>query len=661
MAFNFPVQVGLAKKLLGNVSNQTTSVRRGCSLDWDLSTTTTMIFDQVSDMGYMPKPTTEREDAPAAPPARASDVVEAEYLQDDDYSEEDMDAEELERRIWRDRVRLRRLKERNKMKQAAVGGDADKLRQSQEQARRKKMSRAQDGILKYMLKLMEVCKAQGFVYGIIPEKGKPVSGASDNLRAWWKEKVKFDRNGPAAIAKYRTDHNIPDANEDNSSLPPIPHSLQELQDTTLGSLLSALMQHCDPPQRRFPLDKGVPPPWWPTAKEGWWSELGLPIDQGPPPYKKPHDLKKAWKVSVLTAVIKHMSPDIAKIRKLVRQSKCLQDKMTAKESATWLAVINQEDSLCFQLNPDACPPPSINGGYTFSCESEYDVQVVEDEASIEKPECKPPPDAGLFNMMSTNEESLLLPPTVLLKSENGFFQKRKLEFESEEQLMEKQNTFTCEHVQCFYHDVRHGFLDINSRNNHQARCLFRPNQDAPSANGMTSFIIQEDKQSMFSVSHSQSKPRVVPQGPCPQGITISSLGIPLEGEKSINDLMSVYENNLNKNSRGGGFVNLVAEQGGEPPNINMDSNFIDRGTLMECSTFDDPNGHVNSGFLPTDEASFHQGKLLVSHFDCHSKIMTDLAFGSPYNHLTEMDFSDALARGTTNNLGTKQENSFWYC
>ena len=33
----------------------------------------------------------------------------------------------------------------------------------------------------YMLKMMEVCKAQGFVYWIIPEKGKPVTGASDNL------------------------------------------------------------------------------------------------------------------------------------------------------------------------------------------------------------------------------------------------------------------------------------------------------------------------------------------------------------------------------------------------------------------------------------------------------------------------------------------------
>lgn len=67
------------------------------------------------------------------------------------------------------------------------------------------------------------------------------------------------------------------------------------------------MQHCSPPQRRFPLEKGVPPPWWPSSNEEWWPQLGLPKDQGPPPYKKPDDLKK--------------------------------------ESATWLAIINQEEAL----------------------------------------------------------------------------------------------------------------------------------------------------------------------------------------------------------------------------------------------------------------------------------------------------------------------------
>ncbi|PKI49718.1 hypothetical protein CRG98_029866 [Punica granatum] len=312
---------------------------------------------------------------------------EPEAAVDEDYSDEEMDVDELERRMWRDRMLHRRLKEQNKSKEGGAGPDSSKQRQSQEQARRKKMSRAQDGILKYMLKMMEVCKAQGFVYGIIPEKGKPVSGASDNLRAWWKEKVRFDRNAPAAIAKYQAENAIPGMPEDCCSVE-LNHTLQELQDTTLGSLLSALMQHCDPPQRRFPLEKGVAPPWWPTGKEEWWSQLGLPKDQGPPPYKKPHDLKKAWKVSVLTAVIKHMSPDIAKIRKLVRQSKCLQDKMTAKESATWLAIIAQEEALSRKLYPDRCPPVSDTGGgsFTIGDTSDYDVEGAEDEPKFSSEE-----------------------------------------------------------------------------------------------------------------------------------------------------------------------------------------------------------------------------------------------------------------------------------
>nr|XP_027103132.1 protein ETHYLENE INSENSITIVE 3-like [Coffea arabica] len=286
------------------------------------------MFDETGIFGnldFLSTPCGEGDVPPEVEPGR---VV------DENYSDEEMDVDELERRMWRDKMLLRKLKGQKKIKEGV--DDGMKQHQSQEQARRKKMSRAQDGILKYMLKMMEVCKAQGFVYGIIPENGKPVTGASDNLRAWWKEKVRFDRNAPAAIAKYWIAHSIPGKVEDCCDITSTPHALQELQDTTLGSLLSALMQHCDPPQRRFPLEKGIPPPWWPSGIEDWWPDLGLPKDQVFPPYKKPHDLKKAWKVGVLTAVIKHMSPDISKIQKLVRQSKCLQDKMTAKESATWL-------------------------------------------------------------------------------------------------------------------------------------------------------------------------------------------------------------------------------------------------------------------------------------------------------------------------------------
>ncbi|ONK74002.1 uncharacterized protein A4U43_C03F1780 [Asparagus officinalis] len=121
--------------------------------------------------------------------------------------------------------------------------------------------------------------------------------------------------------------------------------LRELQDSTLGSLLSALLQHCEPPQRRFPLEKGLAPPWWPTGLEIWWGVQGdWAKAQGPPPYRKPHDLKKAWKVSLSAAVIKHMSPNLDQMRRLVSQSKSLQNKMSAREIETWARVLDREES-----------------------------------------------------------------------------------------------------------------------------------------------------------------------------------------------------------------------------------------------------------------------------------------------------------------------------
>ncbi|OVA01467.1 hypothetical protein BVC80_8615g5 [Macleaya cordata] len=312
------------------------------------------------------------------------DDVRCKNLAEKDVSDEEIEPEELERRMWKDRVKLRRLKERQKIA-AQQAAEKQKHKQTSDQARRKKMSRAQDGILKYMLKLMEVCKARGFVYGIIPEKGKPVSGSSDNIRAWWKEKVKFDKNGPAAIAKY-DEECFAKGEAENKRNGNSQSSLQDLQDATLGSLLSSLMQHCDPPQRKYPLEKGIPPPWWPSGTEDWWIKLGLPEGQVPP-YKKPHDLKKVWKVGVLTAVIKHMSPDISKIKRHVRQSKCLQDKMTAKESFIWLGVLGREEALIEQPSSDNGAsvviemPPNGHGGRKQApagSDSDYDVDGVDD-------------------------------------------------------------------------------------------------------------------------------------------------------------------------------------------------------------------------------------------------------------------------------------------
>ncbi|XP_022885070.1 protein ETHYLENE INSENSITIVE 3-like [Olea europaea var. sylvestris] len=551
---------------------------------------------------------------------------------EEDCSDEDMDVNELERRMWRDRMLLRRLKEQKKNKESV--NDSAKQRQSLEQARRKKMSRAQDGILKYMLKMMEVCKAQGFVYGIIPEKGKPVTGASDNLRAWWKEKVRFDRNGPAAIAKYQAENSIPGKVEE-ASIETSTHTLQELQDTTLGSLLSALMQHCNPPQRRFPLEKGVPPPWWPTGKEAWCSQLDLPTDQGPPPYKKPHDLKKAWKVCVLTAVIKHMSPDIAKIRKLVRHSKCLQDKMTAKESATWLAIINQEEALSRKLYPDSVPPPSLaggNGSYLISDTSDYDVEGVEDDGNVEV-ECKPH-DMKLFNLgTAAPRDGHMMPLLAPIKGEIidvdlDFIPKRK---QTTNEVHNDQKMYTCEFPQCPHSDYRMGFNDRKCRNNHQMNCPYRSNSferlNTPS------YQNNNDKPAVFSVPSAQNEAFSLPAS-----VDVSALGIPEDGQRMISELLSFYDNNLQQSSSfDTGNLNILETQNSQQQatQLQQDDYFITQTSMPS-----------NNSVFPSTEFQFDQCKPSYdSPFNGNTnENISDFRFCPPFN-FTQVDYSmDPLSR-----------------
>ncbi|KVI08478.1 hypothetical protein Ccrd_013151 [Cynara cardunculus var. scolymus] len=305
---------------------------------------------------------------------------------EEDYSDEEMDVDELERRMWRDRMLLRRLKDQNKGKEV----DNAKQRQSQEQARRKKMSRAQDGILKYMLKMMEVCKAQGFVYGIIPENGKPVSGASDNLRAWWKEKVR-----------------------------------------------------------------------------------------------------------------------------------------------------------------------------------DYDVDGVEDDQTVELEECKPQPRDvnNLYSMgLMGPADRLMVPQLAQVKGElidvpspDNFVQKRKQPSDEQQPAMMEQKIFTCEFPQCPYSDIRVGFQDRFSRNNHQMSCPYRstpnPNHN-PSRGGTLNFQMNNhiQKEPVFTIP-AFAQPKITTAPPVNQdsapsyGGLNSQLGLPGDGQRAISDLMSFYDTKHQQTNR----------------------------------------------------------------------------------------------------------------
>ncbi|KAK1391958.1 Ethylene insensitive 3-like protein, DNA-binding domain containing protein [Heracleum sosnowskyi] len=279
-------------------------------------------------------------------------------------------------------------------------------------------------------RIMEVCKAQGFVYGIVTEKGKPITGSSDSLRHWWKEGVRFDLNAPAAIATF-----LPPIIKQAAEMDPTSamYLLQDLQDSTLGSLISALMQHCIPPQRRFPLERGLAPPWWPTGNELWWGDQGSTSqEQGAPPYKKPRDLKKTWKVSVLAAIIKHMPLNLDRTRRLVKQSKCLQNKMTSKETASLSKVINQEEAL---------------------------VKLTQKSLNIS-------------NASATKGHVSSLDTPRYLHSN----QKRKCKFGPESSA---EKLYSCQNYECPQNELAIGFSDRNSRTDHESRCVHGLINDGP--------------------------------------------------------------------------------------------------------------------------------------------------------------------------------------
>ncbi|CAL5031685.1 unnamed protein product [Urochloa decumbens] len=290
-----------------------------------------------------------------------------ECFSDSESGSESIEIADLKKRMWKDQLLLMKLEGRSgrdrpdghqqqqqhgtddhcsAQQQAAQAKDKEAAAETPESRyRRKAMLRAQDGVIRHMLKMMEACNARGFVYGVVDESGVPVSGSSDSLRGWWKDDVGFDRAGPLALLSGLQD-GPPTPGSPSAAAASFLHSLHDIQDSTLGSLLSALIQHCEPPQRSFPLDRGLAPPWWPTGREDWWGAQGeTQAHQGPPPYRKPHDLKKAWKISLLSAVIKHLSPRFDQMRKLVWQSKRLQHKMSARDAETWARVITREEAL----------------------------------------------------------------------------------------------------------------------------------------------------------------------------------------------------------------------------------------------------------------------------------------------------------------------------
>jgi hypothetical protein len=109
------------------------------------------------------------------------------------------------------------------------------------------------------------------------------------------------------------------------------------------------MPACLPPLQPGQGMAGAPPPWWPTASVDWWvPELVAHLATMPlhtqVPFVPLYRLKKAQKVAVLVAVVKHLTPDFTRIL----SEASLKAKLSVCENILWNSALVSEWAKCLR-------------------------------------------------------------------------------------------------------------------------------------------------------------------------------------------------------------------------------------------------------------------------------------------------------------------------
>jgi ethylene-insensitive protein 3 len=344
-----------------------------------------------------------------------------------------------------------------------------------------------------------------------------------------------------------------------------------------------------------------------------------------------------------------MSPDIEKIRRLVRQSKCLQDKMTAKEISTWLAVVKQEEELYMRLHPGARPPASSGGiasAISFNASSsEYDVDVVDDckgdEAGNQKMTMA---DPTAFNLGAAilNDKFLMQTPMKEETADVEYVQKRSAAAAAttEPQPQLNNRVYVCNNVQCPHNDYGYGFLDRNARNNHQYACKYNvPLQPA------TENKPPPTPPQAFPATYNQPN----------QTLNNLDFSLPMDGQRSIAELMNMYDNNFmaNKNLSNDN-VTIMERPNALTPRMPMDEGFFGQGNGIAG------NG---SGVFGDVNNMMHQQQQQQAPTQQQFFIRDDTQFGSQMGNITgasEFRFGSGFNMSGAVDYPQKTDSSSWY-
>ncbi|KAG4206905.1 hypothetical protein ERO13_A03G034900v2 [Gossypium hirsutum] len=333
--------------------------------------------------------------------------------------------------------------------------------------------------------------------------------------------------------------------------------------------------------------------------------------------------------------------------------------MTAKESATWLAIINQEETLARELYPESCPPLSSGGGsgsLVINDCSEYDVEGADNEPNFDVQELKP---GNLSSSdLSVDRMRAIQQPPYSIKGEvvNNLDFMRKRKPSNDLNIMEHK-IYKCEFFQCPYSEHRLGFHDRAARDSHQLTCPYRNSSALFSG---SSFNVNEVKPVILPQAFAQSKPTAPAVTSVPTSFDLSGLGVPEDGQKMISELMSVYDNNIQGNKNMNPSNNPITEgQNILHPKIQQpqDEYFRGQGNFFEDSSM--PNNHQ---MFQQGEGQFDRFKGLNSPFETEHNNNNNnsfpLMFGSPFD-LCTFDYKEDLQTVGMDTI-PRQDVSIWF-
>uniref|UniRef100_A0A0A9CQT2 Uncharacterized protein n=1 Tax=Arundo donax TaxID=35708 RepID=A0A0A9CQT2_ARUDO len=220
-----------------------------------------------------------------------------------------------------------------------------------------------------------------------------------------------------------------------------------------------------------------------------------------------------------------------------------------------------------------------------------------------------------------------------------FIQKRNAPAAAEPELMLNNRVYTCNNVQCPHSDYGYGFLDRNARNSHQYTCKY--NDPLPQS--------AENKPppppQVFPATFNQPN----------QALNTLDFSLPMDGQRSIAELMNMYDNNFmtNKNMSNDS-VTIMERPNALPQRMQMDDGFFGQGS----GVFDD----VNSMMQPQQQ----QQQAPVQPQQQQFFIRDDAPFGSQMGDIagaSEFRFGSGFNMSSADYPGAaqqKNDGTNWY-